>query len=280
MATFNHLYKSGQVSVLLISSEYDADYREKDYNPLPAVSFPLRGGFRYKSGTFNVHVDSNLVLIEKGDIEFDVTKFSEYGCDMTLSFQFYENYANLMPGILPNGKAARTLRRNLQIEGILRRFLSTSQDGDKLLKDEIINELLIGQVFAGELPVTKGSGQNPWQNRKIDTAKDYMYTCCSEDIFLEDISGVVNTSPFHFSRLFKQATGYAPYEYLIHIRIFKARELLKKGSSETSTALETGFNSVANFSYRFKKITGIAPYEYKKSKNSKMFLPYPDYNSY
>lgn len=270
MTKFDYIYESRQISVLFITSAYDFNYSATDYNPLPSISFPIQGGFKYRSGSFNSIADTNVVLIERENIEYDVTKFAEFNRDHTLCFQFREKDFGPFHNIFKMGKPAQMLKRNPQIESLVRLFLSANSRRSQLLQDQIINELLIENILAQKLPISDLVYVSPWHNRKIDTAKDYMYHHYSEDISLADISDVSNISPFHFSRIFKKVTGYSPYEYLLQVRIIKAQQLLRKGTSVTATAFEAGFNSLANFSYRFKEMIGISPSDYKKSKNSKI----------
>lgn len=270
MVKFDRIYESEQVSVLLILSTYNTGYTATDYNPLPSISFPINGGFRYRSGRFNCIADTNVVLIEKGNIEFDVIKFKEFNHDRTLSFQIRGKDFLPFHKIFQRENAAQTLKRNPQIEILVRLFLSIYPNCSKLLKDQIIEELLIDNILAQKLPATRITKFTPWNSRKINIAKDYIFNHSSEDISLDNISAVSNISSFHFSRIFKKVTGYSPYAYLLQVRIVQAQQLLREGSSVTSTAFEVGFNSVANFSYRFKEMVGISPSEYQKSNNSKV----------
>ena len=110
---------------------------------------------------------------------------------------------------------------------------------------------------------------NHRQGITIDRAKEYIHAYCSEQISIEDIANSCYVSPFHFSRIFKKKTGTSPYDYLLQVRIGKARQLLARGYPVADCAFLCGFNSLENFSYCFKKMTGYSPSGYKKSKISK-----------
>jgi AraC-like DNA-binding protein len=61
----------------------------------------------------------------------------------------------------------------------------------------------------------------------------------------------------HFSKLFKQATGLSPQEYLIEARITKARELLTETSMKVrDIALSLGYCDEFFFARQFKQRTG------------------------
>ncbi len=84
-------------------------------------------------------------------------------------------------------------------------------------------------------------------------------------ITLEMLADVANLSPFHFSRVFKKETGYAPYEYIIKTRINMAKGLLKNtGLAVKEIAFEVGYNSESNFVNTFHANTGFTPNEFRK----------------
>ena len=69
-----------------------------------------------------------------------------------------------------------------------------------------------------------------------------------------------------FRRLFKDHTGLPPHQYLLELRIRKARSLLTNTTlSVESIADEVGFDSSFYFSRCFKQRTGLAPRNFRKS---------------
>ena len=98
----------------------------------------------------------------------------------------------------------------------------------------------------------------------IETAKKYINDNFNKDLKVENIAGTVNMSESYFSRLFKKATTFSPYDYLLNVRLEKAKELLLKTDLPISEiAYKTGFNSDANFIYFFKKETGISTLKFR-----------------
>jgi len=72
----------------------------------------------------------------------------------------------------------------------------------------------------------------------------------------------------YLSRKFLQETGHKFKEYLVSLRISKAKELMinKNNSSITDIAEQVGFgDNPQYFSSVFKKNTGMSPYEYKRN---------------
>lgn len=98
----------------------------------------------------------------------------------------------------------------------------------------------------------------------ITTAKKYVEYNYHLQITVDDIAKSVNLSGSYFSKLFKESTEISPYEYLLSVRLEKAKELLHKTNlSISQIAFQTGFNSDANFIYFFKKQTGLSPLKFR-----------------
>lgn len=106
---------------------------------------------------------------------------------------------------------------------------------------------------------------------KFNTVFDYLDRHFSEDLTLEKVADVAGFSKFHFSRLFKQCSGYNFYDYLCFKRIKSAEMLLlKPGISITEVALQSGFSSLSTFNRTFKKLKGCTPSEYRSLYSSQM----------
>lgn len=85
---------------------------------------------------------------------------------------------------------------------------------------------------------------------------------------LEELSGRVGLSPYYFTRLFKQETGYTPHEYVIHARINIAKFYLKSSAFPIKEiCYNSGFSSESSFCSTFKKICGVTPTKYRYNQN-------------
>jgi len=99
----------------------------------------------------------------------------------------------------------------------------------------------------------------------IDDAIDYLQNNYTAEISLQDISSRYFVSPEHFSRVFKQKTGFNVSEYINILRLQKAENLLKQltAAAITEIAEDCGFNDSNYFSVKFKKLYGMSPKKFQ-----------------
>lgn len=102
-------------------------------------------------------------------------------------------------------------------------------------------------------------------NDYIEQSIRYMQEYYSSNITIKEICNIIFISPCHFQRIFKKSMKQTPYNYLMKIRIDKAKEqLIKSSDNIEEIGRLCGFLSVSHFSSVFKRFEGISPSEYKK----------------
>ncbi|MEF9959362.1 MAG: AraC family transcriptional regulator [Niameybacter sp.] len=106
---------------------------------------------------------------------------------------------------------------------------------------------------------------NREKNVIVQSLIDYMRSYYMEDISLDNISKNMYLSPVYISKIFKEETGTSPINYLIQIRLEKAKEILEKNDMPINlVAKSVGYEDAYYFSKLFKKYYGSAPSAYSK----------------
>lgn len=82
-----------------------------------------------------------------------------------------------------------------------------------------------------------------------------------EDISVPALAKHFYLSPSQFSRVFKQATGAAPWEYITKKRLTAAKEKIRSGSSAQDACESCGFGDYSSFYRAYIKHLGCAPKE-------------------
>jgi AraC-like DNA-binding protein len=95
-------------------------------------------------------------------------------------------------------------------------------------------------------------------------ARKYIQERSDEDLPLTRVASFVKTNPNYFSEKFKEVTGLNFIDYLAHIRIANAIELLRdKDLRVSEIAFAVGFQSLSQFNRVFKRICGRSPTEFR-----------------
>ncbi len=111
------------------------------------------------------------------------------------------------------------------------------------------------------------NGINSENTRQIKKALRYIHEHFREPVRLDDISLQANMSKYHFSRCFRDLTGFPPNEYLIRLRLDQAKNMLENTSLSIHTIGEmSGFRDEAYFSRLFRQRTGISALKYRQEK--------------
>jgi AraC-like DNA-binding protein len=88
----------------------------------------------------------------------------------------------------------------------------------------------------------------------------------AEDIGVRDLARAAGYSRYHFTRLFKQAHGISPNDFLIDLRVNTAARLLRDpDASVKDVAKSCGFADSAYFCKVFRRVFGVSPGTYRDS---------------
>jgi len=103
-------------------------------------------------------------------------------------------------------------------------------------------------------------------NYAVARTEHYIEQHFCENITVKQLAELGNMSSSSFNRIFKKETNLTPVEYLIEVRIEKAKKLLRRKEIPiTEIAMRCGFNSSAHFSSSFSRLFNTTPSEYRNS---------------
>lgn len=102
--------------------------------------------------------------------------------------------------------------------------------------------------------------------RRLNVARDFMIAHLDQATDLDQIAAAANLSPFHFHRLFKNAFGMTPHEFIVERRIERSKRLLSTSAAPMAEiAWAVGFESPAAFSKFFSRSQRISPSSFRKA---------------
>jgi AraC family transcriptional regulator len=95
---------------------------------------------------------------------------------------------------------------------------------------------------------------------KLRRVQAFIDEYITEPLHVEQLAAEVHMSPFHFARMFKQATGQPPHLYMVMQRVERAKSLLRDSElALTDVAAQSGFRTQGHFCGVFRRYTGCTP---------------------
>jgi AraC family transcriptional regulator len=89
---------------------------------------------------------------------------------------------------------------------------------------------------------------------------DYVDAHLESPLTLEELGSVVQYSPFHLARRFRQATGQTLHQYVTSRRLAKAQALIAATDLPLhQIAAQAGFSDQSHLSNAYRKAYGCAP---------------------
>lgn len=100
--------------------------------------------------------------------------------------------------------------------------------------------------------------------KRLSRARDLLHASFTTDLSLDELSAEACLSKYHFLRLFRQAYGLSPHQYLQQLRLEKARFILSTSDMPVSALSDLlGFANSQSFSRLFFQRTGHYPSQYR-----------------
>ena len=101
--------------------------------------------------------------------------------------------------------------------------------------------------------------------QRLVQARDLLHAEAARNPSLADLAAEVRISRAHFARQFAETFGTSPHQYLIELRIDRAKRALAAGASVTEVCYDVGFASIGTFSSTFRRRTGLSPREWQRA---------------
>ena len=164
-------------------------------------------------------------------------------------------------------------RRNFEdaaTQQLMQLLFADSADGysaDRLYTDHLIAALVCRFLVIGRQddPPNTAKQVSPLPRHILRRVIERMRNFDSK-LSLQMLAKESGYSRVHFLRIFLAATGCAPHNYLLKLRVDRVRELLASPMlSLTDIALECGFSSHSHLTRVFRQILGATPSEYRRS---------------
>ncbi|KAB8317234.1 helix-turn-helix transcriptional regulator [Tolypothrix campylonemoides VB511288] len=145
--------------------------------------------------------------------------------------------------------------------------LESTNQGDNLYVEQLKTTLVLHLLkkYCAKKPQisTYVDGLSKSKLRQII---EYIHSHVDSEIKLTTLAEMAGISQYYFCQLFKQSLGISPYQYVLQLRVERAKQLLKSQKMTIcDIALACGFANQSHFTKHFRKLTGTTPKAYWKN---------------
>lgn len=117
-------------------------------------------------------------------------------------------------------------------------------------------------VTEAVIAFTTLKGAPPDHSRPVRRAVQLLHDRLDEAISLDDLARFAGLDKFHLCRAFRAQVGMPPHAYLTHLRIARAKELLRRGVRASEVAPQVGLYDQSQLNRHFRRIVGTTPARY------------------
>jgi AraC family transcriptional regulator len=128
--------------------------------------------------------------------------------------------------------------------------------------EQALAAALINGYAVRHRPVrTYRGGLSPVRLRKV---KEFVHAKMEDELSLGELAQSVGLSTAHFAEMFRKSMGETPHQFVLRVRIERAKEMLRSAESRVlDVAIACGFKTQQHFARVFRQLCGATPTEYR-----------------
>ncbi|KRG12800.1 AraC family transcriptional regulator [Lederbergia galactosidilytica] len=184
-------------------------------------------------------------------LAFDIHSLKDFG-DHKLNNQFFKSSRFFTPDLIASSELRQQLRKML--------YEQTTDDplSSWALKIHLLHILLTLIRLAERTRILDKN------SLRTETIKSYIDTHYYEPLTANDIADKLGISVRYVNTIFKESYQKTPMQYLMEIRIERAKKLLRETDKEIITiCFEVGYETLSTFYRTFKNETNLSPKQYR-----------------
>lgn len=184
----------------------------------------------------------------------------------TTARAYYDTFCKLSDGFVV-GKLAPDSSMHTLLDMLLNRS-STADDSphaeQNLFESDVHSSGILTQLIMECISAASTSGKAHHIPPLVRDIRSYLSAHYNEKITLEHLADRFNLDPYYLQKLFKRSVGQSPMEYIISLRMTKAKSLIRTSSMPISEiAYAVGIDNLSHFTRQFKKQEGMTPGKYR-----------------
>jgi AraC-like DNA-binding protein len=157
-----------------------------------------------------------------------------------------------------------------RLDALCRLLMTEAEDGCQ--SGSLYFEALARALAMAVLTRVNDQAQTDRQARRVDPSIVRsilrMEECFAKRLCVQEMAAQAGMSPRHFNRCFLHTTGHTPHEYLLLVRLNRARDLISRSGQPVclkEIAGLCGFCDQAHLTRHFRRIFGTTPAEFLRA---------------
>jgi AraC family transcriptional regulator len=139
---------------------------------------------------------------------------------------------------------------------------------DHFYTDSLANSPVVPLLKSANKENTRRADAGKLNQKQLRRAVDCLEDHFGAELNLQSWAKEVGLSPYHFARLFRRTTGWAPHQFLLRHRIERAKSILvASDASLSAVAYDLGFARQSHFNRVFRQFTEMTPGEWRNVMN-------------
>lgn len=155
--------------------------------------------------------------------------------------------------------------RDLLLAQMLRTLAQTAKTlpqnpTTSLYQESLATTLVLHLVTHYGQTAEKQGGAEPLSAVRLRAISNHITEHLAETISLTDLAGLAGLSASQFSRRFRDTTGHTPHQFVMSMRVERARDLLVAGKhTPVDVAALTGFADQSHLTRHLRRTLGVTP---------------------
>lgn len=216
--------------------------------------YTIKGTETYNFGDMKIKAEPNTIAYLPKDGEYKITFEGEESVVITLELEFCDN-VSIKPFVI-------RLSENNALQTMFLKAEAEWQSNKTACRASCLS-ISYGIISAAAR--FEERFLHPGKYERIRPAVEYLHEHYTEQDFrIEALSEISGINSAYFARLFADKFGMSPKEYVLELKMRRARELLSQEKySVSEIGVILGYSDVYHFSKSFKHATGVPPTEWR-----------------
>jgi AraC family transcriptional regulator len=235
----------------------------QERSPEYSANFLQSGAYTLTSGKMAWRLSARSVFLGRPGLVYSCRHDEECPNDVTLTLEFGKEFSDELAKTVQAaaGGLPAVRQEDNHLAYLHWRLRRASEDGAEPLDIEAVAAEVFSAAFCDAWRPEKlfRPVLLDWYARRVEGARELMESDYAQPHSLNSLSRLAGMSPFHFSRVFRELVGTPPHQYLLAVRLRRAAERIRQGSSVTEACYASGFANLSHFIRLFRRKYGDSP---------------------